>query len=85
VHYEELDVYEQHFLRILGVIRTPNPDYATAIITTSQAALRSAITHHVIVPNNPDSIPTSITFLLNNSLLLLQTFLPPSMHQLLLI
>ncbi len=25
VHYEALDVYEQHFPRILGVIQIPNP------------------------------------------------------------
>jgi len=31
VHYEALDVYEQHFLRILGVTQIPNPTYATSI------------------------------------------------------
>jgi hypothetical protein len=35
VHYEALDVYEQHFLRILGVTQIPNPAYAIAIATTS--------------------------------------------------
>jgi hypothetical protein len=39
VHYEALDVYKQHFLRVLGVTQIPNPTYATAIATTSQAAL----------------------------------------------
>ncbi len=39
VHYEALDVSEQHFLRILGVTQVPNPVYTTAITTTSQAAL----------------------------------------------
>jgi hypothetical protein len=39
VHYEPLDVYEQHFARILGVTQIPNPAYAIAIITTSKAAL----------------------------------------------
>jgi hypothetical protein len=29
-----LDVYEQHFLRILGVTQIPNPAYATAITIT---------------------------------------------------
>jgi hypothetical protein len=29
VHYEALDVYEQHSLRILGVTQIPNPTYAT--------------------------------------------------------
>jgi len=33
VHYEALDVYEQHFARILGVTQIPNPAYATAIAT----------------------------------------------------
>ncbi len=39
VHYEALDVYEQHFPRILGVTQIPNLAYATAITTTSQATL----------------------------------------------
>jgi hypothetical protein len=39
VHYEALDVYEQHFPRILDVTQIPNPTYATAITTTFQAAL----------------------------------------------
>jgi hypothetical protein len=39
VHYEALDVYKQHFSRILGVTKIPNPAYAKAITTTSQAAL----------------------------------------------
>jgi hypothetical protein len=39
VHYEALDVYEQHSPRIWGVTQIPNPAYATTIATTSQAAL----------------------------------------------
>jgi hypothetical protein len=39
VHYEALDVYEQHSLRILGIIQIPNPSYATTIASTSQATL----------------------------------------------
>jgi hypothetical protein len=35
VHYEALDVYEQHFSKILGIIQIPNPVYATAMTTTS--------------------------------------------------
>jgi len=62
VHYEALDVYEQHSPRILGITQIPNPAYATTINTTSQAALQAAITHHGIVPNNSDAIPTLITF-----------------------
>jgi len=34
VHYEALDVYEQHFVRILGVTQIPNATYATTIATT---------------------------------------------------
>jgi hypothetical protein len=41
VHYEALDVYKQHSSRILGIIPIPNLVYATAIITTSQAALQA--------------------------------------------
>jgi hypothetical protein len=37
VHYEALDVYEQHFPKILGVTQIPNPTYATTITTASQA------------------------------------------------
>jgi len=60
VHYEALDVYEQHYARILGVTQIPNPAYAIAIAAASQAALQVAITHHGIVPNNPNLVPTSI-------------------------
>ncbi len=56
VHYEVLDVYEQHFARILGVTQIPNPAYAIAITTAFQAA----IAHDGIVPNNPDPVPTSV-------------------------
>jgi hypothetical protein len=58
VHYEALDVYEQHSLRILGVTQIPNPAYAITITTASQAALQAAIAHHGTVPNNLDPIPT---------------------------
>jgi hypothetical protein len=46
VHYEALDVNEQHSERILGVTQAPNPAYAIAITTASQAALQAAIAHH---------------------------------------
>jgi hypothetical protein len=58
VHYEALDVYEQHSARILGVTQIPNPTYATTIATASQATLQAAIAHHGTVPNNPDPVPT---------------------------
>jgi len=54
VHYEALDVYEQHSARILGVTQIPNPAYAIAI------AFQAAITHHETVSNNPDRVPTSV-------------------------
>jgi hypothetical protein len=60
VHYEALDVYEQHSARILGITQIPNLAYAIAIATASQAALQAAIAHHGTVPNNPDPIPTSV-------------------------
>jgi hypothetical protein len=60
VHYETLDVYEQRFLRILGVTQIPNPAYAITIATASQAALQAAITHHGIMLNNPNLLPTSV-------------------------
>jgi hypothetical protein len=58
VHYEALDVYEQHSLKILGVIQIPNLAYTTTIAIASQAALQADIAHHGIVPNNPNSVPT---------------------------
>ncbi len=54
VHYEALDVYEQHFSRILGVTQIPNLTYATAIATTFQATLQATIAHHGIMRNNPN-------------------------------
>jgi hypothetical protein len=48
VHYEALDVYEQHFPRILGVTQIPTPSYAIAR------------PHHGIVPNNPDPVLTLV-------------------------
>jgi hypothetical protein len=60
VHYEALDVYEQHSLRILGITQIPNPTYATTIATTLQATLQAAITHHGTMPNNPDPEPISV-------------------------
>jgi len=39
VHYEALDVYKQHSLKILDVTQIPNPAYATSIITASQTTL----------------------------------------------
>jgi hypothetical protein len=35
VHYEALDVYEQHSSNILGVTQIPNPAYVIGIITAS--------------------------------------------------
>jgi len=60
VHYEALEVYEQHSPRILGITYISNPTYATAIATAFQATLQATITHHGTVPNNLDSVPSSI-------------------------
>jgi len=57
VHYVALHVYEQHSMRILGVIQIPNPTYAIAITTSSQVALQVIIAHHGTMPNNPNSLP----------------------------
>jgi hypothetical protein len=56
VHYEALDVYEQHSTRILGVTQIPNPAYAIAIATASQAT----IAHHGTMPDNPDWVSTLV-------------------------
>jgi len=60
VHYEALDVYEQHSARILGVTQILNLAYTIAIATASQAALQAAIAHHRTMPNNPNPVPTLI-------------------------
>jgi hypothetical protein len=77
VHYEALDVYEQHFPRILGVIQILNLTYAIAIATSSQAALQAIIAHHGTMPNNPDPVPTSIN-LSPQQLIVATTNIPPT-------
>jgi hypothetical protein len=62
VHYETLDVYEQHSLRILGITQIPNPTYTTTITIAFQATLQVTIAHHGIVPNNPHSVFTLVNF-----------------------
>jgi len=62
VHYEALDVYEQHSPRILCVTQIFNPAYAIAIAIAFQVALQAAIAHHGIVPNNLDLVPTLVNF-----------------------
>jgi hypothetical protein len=77
VHYEALDVYEQHSTRILGVTQIPNPTYAIAIAIASQAALQAAIAHHGTVPNNPDPVPTLVN-LSPQQLIVATTNIPPT-------
>jgi hypothetical protein len=62
VHYDALDVYDQHSSRILGVTQIPNLAYATTIATTSQATLQAAIAHHGTMPNNLDPVPILVIF-----------------------
>jgi hypothetical protein len=80
VHYDALDVYEQHSPRILGITLSPNLVYATTITTAFQAALQATIAHCGTVPNKLDSVLISVIFSPQQSLVLPQTFLPPSMH-----
>jgi hypothetical protein len=77
VHYEALDVCEQHSLRILGITQIPNPAYATTIATASQAALQAAIAHYGTVPNNPNLIITSINLSLQQ-LIIVTANIPPT-------
>jgi len=77
VHYEALDVYEQHSARILGVTQIPNPTYAIAITTASQAALQATIAHHGTVPNNPNLVPTSVN-LSPQQLIIATANIPPT-------
>jgi hypothetical protein len=77
VHYEALDVYKQYSPRILGVTHIPNPAYAIAISTTSQATLQAAIAHHGTMPNNPNPIPISIN-LSPQQLIMATANIPPT-------
>jgi hypothetical protein len=62
VHYESLDVDEQHFPRILGVTKIPNPAYAIAITTAFQPTLQATNAHHGTMPNKQNLLPTSVSF-----------------------
>jgi hypothetical protein len=77
VHYEALDVYQQHSPRILGVTQIPNPAYTTA--TASQVALQAAIAHHGTVPNNPNLVPTSVNLYLQQFIVVI-TNNPPTIN-----
>jgi hypothetical protein len=77
VHYEALDVYEQHSARVLGVTQTPNPAYTIAIATAFQVALQATITHHGTVPNNSDPVPTSVNLSLQQ-LIVATANIPPT-------
>jgi hypothetical protein len=77
VHYEALDVYEQHSARILGVTQIPNPAYAIAIVTAFQVALQATITHCGTVPNNPNPVPTSVN-LSPQQLIVITANIPPT-------
>jgi hypothetical protein len=77
VHYEALDVYEQHFLRILGIAQIPNLTYATAITIALQATLQATIAHHGTMPNNLDLVPTSVNFSLQQ-LIVTTANIPPT-------
>jgi len=77
VHYEALDVYEQHFPKILGITQIPNPTYATTITMAFQATLQATITRHGTVPNNLDPIPTLINLSLQQ-LIVTSTNIPPT-------
>jgi hypothetical protein len=63
----------------LDVTQIPNPTYATTIAITSQATLQIAITHHGIVPNNPDPIPTLVNLSLQQ-LIVATTNIPPTIN-----
>ncbi len=79
VHYEALNVYEQHFPRILGATQIPNLAYATTITTTFQVALQAAIKHHGIVPNNPNLVPILVN-LSPQQFIATTTNIPPTIN-----
>jgi hypothetical protein len=57
----------------LGITQISNLAYATTITT----ALQVAITHHGIVPNNPNLVPTSVN-LSPQQLIAITTNIPPT-------
>ncbi len=61
----------------MGVTQIPNPTYAIAIVTASQAALQAAIAHHGIVLNNLDPVPTSVN-LSPQQLIVVTANIPPT-------
>jgi hypothetical protein len=81
VHYEALDVYEQHSPKILGITQIPNLVYATTIAIAFQAALQATITHHGIMLNNLDPVPTSINLSLQQ-LITTTANIPPTIDAL---
>ncbi len=81
VHYEGLDVYKQHSLKILGVTQFPNPTYAKTIATTFQVTFQTAIAHHEIMPNNPDQVPISVN-LSPEQLIVTIANIPPTINAL---
>jgi hypothetical protein len=81
VHYEALDVYEQHSPKILGVTQILNPAYAIAIATASQATLQTTIAHHGTMPNNLDPVPTLVN-LSPQQLIAATTNIPPTIDAL---
>ncbi len=44
----------------MGITQIPNPTYAIAIVTTSQAAPQVVIEHHGTMANNPNMVPTLV-------------------------
>jgi hypothetical protein len=76
VHYETLIVYEEHFIRILGITQILNPTYVTTIAIASQAALQATIAHHGIMPNNPNLVPTSINLFPQQLIVITTNILP---------
>jgi hypothetical protein len=81
VHYEALNVYEQHSSRILRVTQIPNPAYVITIAITSQAALQTAIAHHGTMPNNPNPVLISIN-LSHQQLIIATINIPPTINAL---
>jgi hypothetical protein len=65
----------------LGVTQIPNPTYATIIVIASQIALQAAIAHHGTMPNNLDSILTSVNHF-SQQFIVITTNIPPTIDAL---
>jgi len=65
----------------LGITQILNPTSATTITTAFQVAFQATIAHHGTMPNNPDSIPTSVN-IFSQQFIVVTVNIPPTIDAL---